>query len=179
MNRVREARLKAHLSQDELAEGSGLARPTISKIERGETVPSGLSMQRIADALGYPVREVFPESDDEGSSVLGSFSSSNIMGIAVVNGTMAAAGVRGAKAGDVAVREARIEGFLIDRTGSKCPETLIHLIKDGEKLDTTVTGKRGRFVFKDLDEGDYVLLAEDKHQPVTVSLSGDPFEFDL
>jgi len=177
MNRVREARLKSHLSQDELAERSGLARPTISKIERGETVPSGLSRQKIADALGRSIAEVFPgESAD---TPLGPVGISNVMGIAVVNGSMAAAGVRGARAGEVAVKEARIEGFLLDHTGKKCPNTLVHLIRDGEKIDSTVSGRQGRFVFKELEEGEYVLLSEEKFQPVTVSYSDETFEFEI
>ncbi len=179
MNRVREARLKGHLSQEELALRSGLARPTISKIERGETIPSGLSRQKIADALNVTVHDVFPDEETVSTGIFRGLDVSNVMGIAVVNGSMAAAGVRGTRSGDVAVREARIEGFLIDRTGDKCPKTLVHLIQDGEKIDSTVTGRQGRFVFKDLEEGDYVLLSEEKFQPVKVALSGDPFEFDI
>ena len=179
LNRVREARLKAHLSQDELAGRSGLARPTISKIERGETIPSGLSRQRIADALSRSVAEVFPEQEMGRAAPLGPAIASNVMGIAIVNGSMAAAGVRGARPGDVAVREARVEGFLIDHTGKKCPSVLVHLIREGEKVDSTVTGRQGRFVFKDLEEGEYVLLAEDKFQPLTVSYSDETFEFEI
>ncbi|HEX9745728.1 MAG TPA: helix-turn-helix domain-containing protein [bacterium] len=180
MNRVRESRLRAHLSQDELANRSGLARPTISKIERGETIPSGLSRQKIADALGAHISEVFPgESEIEAPISLGKSVMNSIMGIAVVNGSMAAAGVRGSATGEVAVKDAKIEGFLIDRTGEKCPNTLVHLIRDGEKVDSTVSGKQGRFVFKDLDEGEYVLLSEDKFQPVSVSFSDDKFDFEL
>jgi transcriptional regulator with XRE-family HTH domain len=179
LNRVREARLRAHLSQDELADRSGLARPTISKIERGETIPSGLSRQKIADALARPVSEVFPDQEAEGVGILGPAGLSHILGIAIINGSMSSAGVRGAIAGDVAVREARIEGFLIDHTGKKSPNILIYLIKDGEKVDSTVSSKQGRFVFKDLEEGEYVLLAEDKFQPVSVSLSDEKFEFEI
>jgi len=166
------------MSQDELAERSGLARPTISKIERGETIPSGLSRQKIADALSRPLSEIFPDQDSGIPAMLGPARQSNVMGIAVVNGSMAAAGVRGTT-GDVAVREARIEGFLIDHTGDKCPNSLIHLIRDGEKIDSTVTGRQGRFVFKELEEGEYTLLAEDKFQPVSVNLSDDTFEFEV
>lgn len=180
MNRVREARLRAHLSQDELADKSGLARPTISKIERGETLPSGLSCQKIADALGVHVSEIFPDEFDVDSNL--SFSStatSKILGIAVVNGSMVAAGVRGTATNDVQVREAKIEGFLIDKTGEKCPNTIVHLIRDGEKIDSTVTSRQGRFVFKDLDEGDYILLAEEKFQPVTVAFGDEAFDFEI
>ena len=178
MNRVREARLRAHLSQDELADRSGLARPTISKIERGETIPSGLSRQKIADALGPGVWDVFPEDRTLAPPAPEPSSPSRIMGIAVVNGAMAAAGVRG-PSDQVSVKEPRIEGFLIARTGERCPNTLVHLIADGEKLDTTVTGRQGRFVFKDIKPGDYVLLAEERFQPVNVNLTDEKFDFEL
>jgi transcriptional regulator with XRE-family HTH domain len=179
LNRVREIRLKAHLSQDELAEKSGLARPTISKIERGETIPSGLSRTKIADALEVQVAEIFP---DEKSGLITSYTQpggSNVMGIAIINGTMAAAGVRGVASGDVSVKEARIEGFLIDQTGKKVPNALVHLINDGEKVDSTVTGRNGRFVFKDLEEGEYALLSEDKFQTVSVNYTDETFEFEI
>jgi DNA-binding XRE family transcriptional regulator len=178
LNRVRDIRLKAHLSQDELAEKSGLARPTISKIERGETIPSGLSRTKIADALGVSLVELFP---DEKPGLIASYTpgGSNVMGIAVINGTMAAAGVRGIASGDVAVREARIEGFLIDQTGKKVPNTLVHLISDGEKIDSTVSSRSGRFVFKELDEGEYTLLSEDKFQTVAINFSDETFEFEI
>lgn len=167
------------MSQDELALKSGLARPTISKIERGETIPSGLSRQKIADALNCSLAEVFPEQAYDPVINQVSAHRSNIMGIAVINGAMAAEGVRGAVSGEVAVREARIEGFLIDHTGKKCANTLVHLVHDGEKIDSTVSSKQGRFVFKDLEEGEYVLLSEDKFQPVNVSLTDETFEFEI
>jgi transcriptional regulator with XRE-family HTH domain len=179
MNKVREARLKAHMSQDELAEKSGLARPTISKIERGETVPSGLSRQKIADALSTPMWEVFPDDGTESIEMPERDIVSRIMGIAVVNGTMAAAGVRGTGSGQVAVKEPRIEGFLIDRTGERCSNMLVHLIHDGEKIDTTVSGRQGRFVFKDIKPGDYVLLAEDRFQAVSIDTPEEAFDFEL
>ncbi len=179
LNRVREARLRAHLSQDELAHKSELARPTISKIERGETIPSGLSRQKIADALSCTPAEIFPDQGIGSPMTPDSPFRSNIMGIAIINGAMAAEGVRGATSGEVAVREARIEGFLIDHTGKKCANALVHLVNDGEKIDSTVSSKQGRFVFKDIEEGEYVLLSEDKFQPVTVTLSADTFEFEI
>ena len=178
MNKVREARLRSHLSQDELAEKSGFARPTISKIERGETIPSGLSMQKIADALSQSLWDVFPEEKSE-IPAIAERNVSRIMGIAVVNGSMAAAGVRGAATEQVAVREPRIEGFLIDRTGDRCPNTLVYLVHDGEKVDSTVTSRQGRFVLKDLEPGEYVLLAKDRFQPVSVSPTGESFDFEL
>ena len=67
------------MSQDELAEKSGLARPTISKIERGETIPSGLSRQKIADALTSLIGEIFPDEEAGSIGIFGHTALSNIM----------------------------------------------------------------------------------------------------
>lgn len=52
-------RARARLSQDQLAERAGVSRPTISRIERA-TADVGVDVvQRIADALGVTVAELF------------------------------------------------------------------------------------------------------------------------
>ena len=179
MNNVKECRLKAHMSQDELAKTCGLARPTISKIERGETTPSGLSRQKIADALGFRVHEVFPNEAevDEGIGMIGQMVD-DVLGIAVTNGKQVAAGVRGGQPG-VEVNGDRIEGFLIDHRGEKLAEKLVHLIREGEKVDSTVSSIEGRFVFKDVGPADYVILAGEKFITLTVDASEDEFAVDL
>jgi transcriptional regulator with XRE-family HTH domain len=50
-------RLRA-LSQEELAEASGVGRATISRIERGETGAHGRTLRRLATALGVAVEEL-------------------------------------------------------------------------------------------------------------------------
>jgi transcriptional regulator with XRE-family HTH domain len=50
-------RLRA-LSQEELAEESGVGRATISRIERGETGAHGRTLRRLAAALGVDVAEL-------------------------------------------------------------------------------------------------------------------------
>ena len=50
-------RLRA-MSQEELAEESGVARATISRIERGETGAHGRTLRRLAAALGVDVAEL-------------------------------------------------------------------------------------------------------------------------
>ena len=180
MNRVKECRLKAHMSQDELAKVSGLARPTISKIETGETTPSALSRQKIADALGFKAHEVFPDEakvESEAMSQIGRMVD-DVLGIAVTNGTQVAAGVRGGGA-KVEVTGNRIEGFLIDPVGEKLSDTLVHLIHDGEKIDSTVSSAEGRFVFKDVNPADYVILAGEKFITLTVDASDDEFAVDI
>jgi transcriptional regulator with XRE-family HTH domain len=51
-NRIKELRSRRGLSQEELAERSGLSLRTIQRIENGETDPRGDSLRRLADSLG-------------------------------------------------------------------------------------------------------------------------------
>jgi transcriptional regulator with XRE-family HTH domain len=179
LNRVKECRLKAHMSQDELARRSGLARPTITKIERGDTRPSALSMQKISDALGFKLREVFPDEDtvDTGMEILGK-AVDDILGIAITNGRQVAAGVRGGVP-RIDVKGNRIEGFLIDHKGDKLSRKLVSLIHEGEKVDSTVSSKEGRFVFKGLKPAEYIILAGEKYISVTVDASDDQFAVEI
>jgi transcriptional regulator with XRE-family HTH domain len=57
--RVRELRKQKGLSQEDLALACDLDRTYIGGIERGERNVSLVNIQRIADALGVPVRELF------------------------------------------------------------------------------------------------------------------------
>ena len=50
--RIREARLRLGLRQEDLSAASGMARPNIARIEHGKHVPSMRSLVRIAGALG-------------------------------------------------------------------------------------------------------------------------------
>jgi len=49
--RAREFRTRKGLTQEELAENSGLSLRTIQRIENGEVMPRGDSLKRIAVAL--------------------------------------------------------------------------------------------------------------------------------
>ena len=57
--RVRKLRKVKGLSQEALALACDLDRTYIGGIERGERNVSLINIQRIADALGVPVRELF------------------------------------------------------------------------------------------------------------------------
>lgn len=68
--RIREARLRANLSQERLAERAGLAAGYISQIETGRKVPSAKAISRISEALQTDMasflmidREPSPESN--------------------------------------------------------------------------------------------------------------------
>lgn len=58
--KVREARKKAKLTQEELAEKSGLQQSHISRIENGKHSPSPYTLEKIATGLGIPVRDFDP-----------------------------------------------------------------------------------------------------------------------
>ncbi|MCK1817393.1 helix-turn-helix domain-containing protein [Streptomyces sp. XM4011] len=61
---IREARLHANLSQEELAERANLDRKTVSRIEGGVMSPRVDSLLDIADALGVSPRDLLPERLD-------------------------------------------------------------------------------------------------------------------
>jgi transcriptional regulator with XRE-family HTH domain len=58
VRKLKELRRLRALSQEELAEASGVGRATISRIERGETGAHGRTLRRLATALGVAVEEL-------------------------------------------------------------------------------------------------------------------------
>lgn len=58
-NRLRQLRISAKLTQENLAVKSGLTRVTIADIEKGAANPSLDGLTRIAGALGYKVADFF------------------------------------------------------------------------------------------------------------------------
>ena len=61
--RVRERRQQAGLSQDALAEKSGLSMAYISEIERKATNPSLTTLAKLAEGLGLSVAELLDQED--------------------------------------------------------------------------------------------------------------------
>lgn len=60
-DRIRELRELAKLSQEALAESSGLHRTYISSIERGQRNVTLTNIYALAHGLGVEIRELFPE----------------------------------------------------------------------------------------------------------------------
>jgi transcriptional regulator with XRE-family HTH domain len=58
VDRLKTLRQLRAMSQEELAEESGVGRATISRIERGETGAHGRTLRRLAAALGVDVDEL-------------------------------------------------------------------------------------------------------------------------
>lgn len=61
--RIRELRKARGLTQRALAERSGVAEKYLSDIERGQVNVSLALIARLADGLGVPAKELFPEPD--------------------------------------------------------------------------------------------------------------------
>jgi len=59
---LREARKVKGWTMVELSEKSGIGWSMIQAIEQGRTPGNLVTRQRLCDALGYPLRQVFPES---------------------------------------------------------------------------------------------------------------------
>jgi transcriptional regulator with XRE-family HTH domain len=62
---LREARLRAGLTQSELAERSGTARSQISRYERGDVLPSLETLRRLVRACGLELGFRLFEADRE------------------------------------------------------------------------------------------------------------------
>ena len=58
--RLRAAREEAELTQEQLAERSGVGQPVISAIERSVRGGRAVTQAALARALGKPVDEIFP-----------------------------------------------------------------------------------------------------------------------
>lgn len=61
---IRRERVTLGISQEELANRSGLQRTYVSDLERGTRNPSVGSIQKIARALQVPVAKLFEHLDD-------------------------------------------------------------------------------------------------------------------
>jgi transcriptional regulator with XRE-family HTH domain len=61
--RLRAWRLANDLSLEEVSGLSGISRPMLSRVERGQRELAPLTKVRLARALGVPVRELFDVAD--------------------------------------------------------------------------------------------------------------------
>lgn len=58
--RVRDARLYADLTQEQLAERAGIDRSTLQRIERGQNDAKFSHLARVARTLNVPTRDLLP-----------------------------------------------------------------------------------------------------------------------
>lgn len=64
-----EARVRLHLSQEEVGARAGVTRWAISKLESGHTDPSLTLARRLAKVLGHTIDELFGDEGPGDSSV--------------------------------------------------------------------------------------------------------------
>lgn len=64
-NTIRVARAEARMTQQELAEATGVSRQTINAIESGKFVPSTLLALKIAHTFGKQVEDIFSLEEGE------------------------------------------------------------------------------------------------------------------
>lgn len=63
-NRMKEYRAKSGMSQEELANATGVRRETISNLEKGKYNPSLVLAWNIAKQFGVNIEEVFTVEED-------------------------------------------------------------------------------------------------------------------
>ena len=63
--KLRSVRERLFVTQEELAERTGMSRATISRIESGQQRPRISSVRRLATALGVPPEELIDWEHDE------------------------------------------------------------------------------------------------------------------
>ena len=59
INKIKELRARFNMTQEQLADKAGVSRQTVSSIEKGETVPSGDTMLKIARIFNMPAESIF------------------------------------------------------------------------------------------------------------------------
>jgi transcriptional regulator with XRE-family HTH domain len=65
---LRRIRRAQDITQQRLAESSGVSQQTISKIENGDASPTLATASRLAQALGVHIEELFPQPNESGAS---------------------------------------------------------------------------------------------------------------
>ena len=65
---LRATRVRRRLSQEALAELAGLNRTYLGEIERGDAIPSIVTLQKLADALGDPLSELIRQYENQDST---------------------------------------------------------------------------------------------------------------
>ena len=65
--KIKDLRAKANMTQEDLAEKTGLTQSHISRLESGQHSPSAVTLQKLALSLGVPLAVLDPNALDEQS----------------------------------------------------------------------------------------------------------------
>ena len=63
-NRLRQLRKQSLMTQEQLAERSGVAVSTIIRVERNQVEPHGSTIRKLAEALGVEPQELVRKAGD-------------------------------------------------------------------------------------------------------------------
>ena len=69
MRAIADARAERNLTQEQVAELTGIAQAEISKLENGTRNPSVKLLQRLADGLGYTLKVEFVPKGKDGRAL--------------------------------------------------------------------------------------------------------------
>jgi DNA-binding XRE family transcriptional regulator len=61
--RIRELRKAKKMTQETLADKTGIPQSYISRLENGEHSPTAMTIRKIAEALGVPAKEIDPSAE--------------------------------------------------------------------------------------------------------------------
>jgi len=148
---------------------TGVAQATISNIESCNRTPSYLTRQRLANALGYPVEEIFPNEEDLGAKrkrKKAKGDESAIADILIVNSSTNLSPrlqkKEGGKGRSDLVEGDKVIGFIYNTSGEKLKFYPVRIFKGKEFVDVACTDATGKFVFSGLKAGKYTLTTEGK-----------------
>ncbi len=149
---------------------TGVAQATISNIESCNRTPSYLTRQRLANALGYPVEEIFPHEEDLGAKrkrKKAKTDESAISDILLVNSSQNLSSRLQnrdsvPKGKTEMVEDDKVIGFIFNTSGEKLKFYPIRIFKGKEFVDVACTDATGKFVFAGLKAGKYTLSTEGK-----------------
>jgi len=149
---------------------TGVAQATISNIESCNRTPSYLTRQRLANALGYPVEEIFPNEDDLGAKRKRKKTKSDESSIADILLVNTATNLSSRlhnkdsvqKSKTETVEDDKVIGFIYNTSGEKLKFYPVRIFKGNEFVDVACTDATGKFVFSGLKAGKYTLSTEGK-----------------
>jgi len=138
MNRLREIREKLGVSKWRLAHEADLNWKTIHRVENENKAAFERTKEKIAKALGMNVEEIFPSGE--------------VKHIFIVEPRKI--GLEKKKSYPLS---SDVIGFLLDRKLRRCSGVVVNLMAGRLKLAISTSEEDGRFEFKNVPAGEYII----------------------
>jgi transcriptional regulator with XRE-family HTH domain len=155
------------MSQVQLSRTTGVAQATISNIESCNRTPSYLTRQRLANALGVPVEQIFPNEQDLGSkrSRKRKTKGSGMPADIILVNSMQAVSTKLLKDADreilPTVDDSKVIGFATGGGGERLKYFSLKMFRGDEFVGSCCTDATGKFVFTNLKPGKYQLTTNE------------------